>query len=246
MNIIYKVSFWLVFLSFTAKFSCAQSMRDQTDMIDFMKLDLPPLEVLFQNAKNSPSVEMYVAKMEVEESKVETEKKSWLKYFKVGGSWQYGNIAINSAFTNENTPLFYQSSGAKQNSYYGMASVSVPLDDLFDRGNRIKRQKREQRFAELEKDKWQDEQQIRIVNAYVKAKTALALLRKNVEDHNVALTNYKMEENEFRTGNAKIGDLNAAKKLETEAYELLKTNEANILSEILTLEILSRTKIISR
>ncbi|MEN5058213.1 TolC family protein [Sphingobacterium kitahiroshimense] len=246
MNKVYKRFFLFSLLMSIGIFSQAQSKIDHMDMIDFTRLILPPLETLYENAKNSPSVEMYQAKVETEESKVLTEKRNWLKYFKVGGSWQYGNIAINSSFTNENTPLFFQSSGQSQSSYYGTVGVSVPIDDIFDRKNKVKRQQTEQRFAELEKGKWLDEQRIRIVNAYVKAKTALAMLKKNVEDHNVALTNYKMTENEFKSGNAIISDLNAAKKLETEAYELLKTSEANIISEILTLEILSRTKIISQ
>jgi outer membrane protein TolC len=245
MNSVYKSIFLLVFLMSSGIFAQAQSTIEQMDMIDFKRLTLPPLETLYENAKNSPSVEMYEAKIETEKSKVLTEKRNWLKYFKAGGSWQYGNIAINSSFTNENTPLFFQSSGQSQSSYYGTVGVSVPFDDILDRKNKVKRQQTEQRFAELEKGKWLDEQRIRIVNSYVKAKTALAMLKKNVEDHNVALTNYRMIENEFKSGNANITDLNAAKKLETEAYGLLKTSEADIVSEILTLEILSRTKIIS-
>jgi Na+/phosphate symporter len=104
----------------------------------------------------------------------------------------------------------------------------------------------EQRFTQLELDKWLDEQRIRIVNSYTKVKTALSTLKKKIEDYNIALANYKMTENEFKSGNANISDLNTAKKLETEAYEILKTNESIITNEILTLEILSKTKIISQ
>ncbi|CDT27836.1 conserved hypothetical protein [Sphingobacterium sp. PM2-P1-29] len=224
----------------------AQSTIDQLDMIDFTRLTLPPLETLYENAKKSPGVEMYEAKMESQENQLITEKRSWLKYFRVGGSYQYGNIAINSAFTNENTPLFFQSSGQSQSSYYGTVGLSIPIDDLVDRGNKIKRQKMEKRFTKLELDKWLDEQKIRIVNSYTKVRTALSTLKKKIEDYNIALANYKMTENEFKSGNANISDLNTAKNLETEAYEILKTNESIITNEILTLEILSKTKIISQ
>lgn len=241
-----KKIYLLVVVILTITWSKAQTSMDPSDMIDFTKLSLPPLETLYQNAKKSPGVEMYEAKMEAQANQLITEKRSWLKYFRVGGSWQYGNIAINSAFTNEYTPLFYQSSGVTQSSYYGTAGVNIPLDDLFDRGNKIKRQKMEQRFTQLELDKWLDEQRIRIVNSYTKVKTAMSTLKKKVEDYNIALSNYRMTENEFKSGNANISDLNTAKKLETEAYEILKTNESIITNEILTLEILSKTKIISQ
>ncbi|HCU46396.1 MAG TPA: hypothetical protein DF610_17580 [Sphingobacterium sp.] len=246
MNKVYKSFFLIVFLMSIKILSMAQSTIDQLDMIDFTRLTLPPLDTLYENAKKSPGVEMYEAKMESQENLLITEKRSWLKYFRVGGSWQYGNIAINSAFTNENTPLFYQSSGAKQNSYYGMAGVSIPFDDLFDRKNRIKRQKMEHKFTELEMDKWLDEQRIRIVISYTKVKTALAMLKKKIEDYNIALANYKITENEFKSGNASVHDLSIAKKMESETYEILKTNESAITSEILTLEILSKTKIITQ
>lgn len=246
MNRIYSRLFLLFLLTCMGMLSKAQSAMDQLDMVDFTKLTLPPLEILYANAKNSPGVQMYEAKMESQENQLITEKRSWLKYFRVGGSWQYGNIAINSAFTNEYTPLFYQSSGVTQSSYYGTVGLSIPMDDLFDRGNKIKRQKMEKRFTQLELDKWFDEQRIRIVNSYTKVRTALSTLRKKIEDYNIALANYKITENEFKSGNANISDLNTAKKLETEAYEILKTNESIITNEILTLEILSKTKIISQ
>ncbi|MDM1046654.1 TolC family protein [Sphingobacterium hotanense] len=219
--------------------------KQAIDIVDLSKVILPPLDTLFENAKKSPSVEMYEAKMEVQDNQLTSEQRSWLKYFRVGGSWQYGNIAVNSAFTNEFTPLFYQSSGVTQSSWYGTAGVNVPLDDLFDRGNRVKRQKMERRFTELERAKWLDEQKIRIVNSYLSAKAAIQTLQKKVEEYHIAEANYKMLENEFRLGNATITDLSTAKKLETEAFDILKMNEYKIRNEVLILEILSNTKIIS-
>lgn len=237
-----------LFLSLSTVFATAQQQAERKqaiDIVDITRVFLPPLDTLFENAKKSPSVEMYAAKMEVQDNQLTSEKRSWLKYFRVGGSWQYGNIAVNSAFTNEFTPLFYQSSGVTQSSWYGTAGVNVPLDDLFDRGNRVKRQKMERRFTELEREKWLDEQKMRIVNSYLAAKAAIETLQKKVEEYHIAEANYKMLENEFKLGNATITDLNTAKKLETEAYEILKMNEYKITNEVLILEILSNTKIIS-
>lgn len=245
MDRMYKKSFILAFLLLLTSVGQGQSVTDMVGMIDYTKFKLPPLETLFENAKKSPGVEMYEAKMEAQDNLLITEKRSWLKYFRVGGSWQYGNIAINSAFTNEYTPLFYQTAGETQNSWYSTAGVSIPLDDLFDRKNRVKRQKMERRFTELEMEKWLDEQRIRIVNSYMKIQNGLATLQKKAEEYNVAASNYRMAENEFKLGNATVESLNAAKRLEVLAYESLKGGEYAITTEILTLEILSKTNIIS-
>lgn len=234
------------FLSFNILRGFSQLTPDILTATDYSKIILPPLEELFENAKKSPSVEMYEAKMEAQDNQLVSEKRSWLKYFRVGGSWQYGNIAINSAFTNEYTPLFYQSSGVVQSSWYSTAGISIPLDDLFDRGNRVKRQKMERRFTELEMEKWFDEQKIRIVNSYVKVINAVSILKRKMENLTMATAQLKMIENDFTNGHALISDLNAAKKMEMEAFEAYKLTQTTITSEILNLEILSKTKIISK
>lgn len=221
------------------------AQQEVVDLPDLANIKLPTLEVLFENAKKSPGVEMYEAKMESQDNLLTTEQRSWLKYFKVGGSYQYGNIAVNSAFTNENTPLFMQTTGQVQNSWYGTAGINVPLDDLFDRKNRVKRQKIERRFTELEMEKWLDEQRIRITESYMRVKLHLSTLRKKVEEYSIAEANFKMVQNEFKIGAASVSDLNIAKKQETEAHDRLRINEFDMLNEVIKLEILSKTKIIS-
>lgn len=223
----------------------AQQSND-VNSSDLTRMQLPPLEVLFESAKSSPGVAMYEAKVESQESLLTTERRAWLKYFKVGGSYQYGNIAINSAFTNENTPLFMQTTGQIQNSWYGTAGLNIPLEDLFDRGNRVKRQKMERRYTELEMEKWLDEQRIRITESYMRVKLYTATLSKKVEEYNVSKANYQILEKEFKIGAVTISELNVAKRQETEANDRLKTNEFDLLNEIIKLEILSKTKIISK
>ncbi|RZF59434.1 TolC family protein [Sphingobacterium corticibacterium] len=243
MNKFLIVVFFLLFNVFRG---FGQLTPDILEAIDYTKIALPPLEELFENAKKSPGVEMYEAKMEAQESQLVSEKRSWLKYFRVGGWWQYGNMTMNTAFTNEYTPLFYQSSGVTQNMWFGNAGINVPLDDLFDRGNRVKRQKMERRFTELEMEKWLDEQKMRIVDSYVRVINSISVLQKKMEHLTIATARMEMVENEFTNGHALISDLNTAKKMEMEAYETYKSTESAITSEILNLEILSRTKIISK
>lgn len=238
--------YYLIMLMLFFYQQAAYAQERPADLPDLTKLQLPTLELLFANAKNSPGVEMYEAKMESQDNLLTTEQRSWLKYFKVGGSYQYGNIAVNSAFTNENTPLFMQTTGQVQNSWYGTAGINVPLDDLFDRKNRIKRQKMERRFTELEMEKWLDEQRIRITESYMLIKLYMSTLHKKVEEYSLAEANYKMLQNEFRIGGATVTDLNIAKKQETEAHDRLRINEFDMLNEVIKLEILSKTKIISK
>lgn len=235
-----------LFLITVGSLSYGQGVLQTGNGLDYTKLVLPPLEELFENAKKSPSVEMFESKMMEQDNLLKSEKRSWLKYFKVGGSWQYGNIGVNSMFTDQNTPLFYQYSGAKQNALFVSGTVSVPFDDVFDRSNRVKRQKMQRRSTELEMEKWFDEQKLRIIDSYVKLTNAMSVLKKKSENLTLTEAQVKSLEADFANGNAEIAALSVAKKMEVDAYETFKTTEGTITAELLHLEILSRTKIISK
>jgi len=241
-----KIILMLLFLITVGSLSFGQSVPLPAEGLDYTKLLLPSLEELFENAKKSPSVEMFESKMMEQDNQLKTEKRSWLKYFKVGGSWQYGNIGVNSMFTDQNTPLFYQYSGATQNARFVSGTVSVPFDDLFDRSNRVKRQKMQRRSTELEMEKWFDEQKLRIIDSYVKLTSAMSVLKKKAENLTLTQAQVKSLEADFANGNAEIAALTVAKKMEVDAYETFKITEGTITAELLHLEILSRTKIISK
>jgi len=241
-----KIILMLLFLITVSSLSYGQSVPLAAEGLDYTKLLLPSLEELFENAKKSPSVEMFESKMMEQDNQLKTEKRSWLKYFKVGGSWQYGNIGVNSIFTDQNTPLFYQYSGATQNARFVSGTVSVPFDDLFDRSNRVKRQKMQRRSTELEMEKWFDEQKLRIIDSYVKLTSAMSILKKKAENLTLTQAQVKSLEADFANGNAEIAALTVAKKMEVDAYETFKITEGTITAELLHLEILSRTKIISK
>ncbi|MBP1618533.1 MAG: hypothetical protein H6Q14_2360 [Bacteroidetes bacterium] len=216
------------------------------DSIDYNKLQIPPLEVLFENARKSPAVQQFQAKMEEEASLLKTEKRSWLKYFKVGGSWQYGRVGVNSAFSDEYTPLFYQYSSATQNNMYATASLSIPLDDIFDRKNRIKRQQMATQTTRLEMEKWHDEQKIRIIEMYEKVKKELAVLKVKIQGVIFASAQYEVAKKDFQNGNAKIIDVNTAQKVYMDAFEGYETTKAELNVGVLKLEVLSKTKIINK
>lgn len=216
------------------------------DSIDYNKLQIPPLAVLFDNARKSPAVELYQAKMEEQASLLRTEKRSWLKYFKVGGMWQYGRVGMNSGYSDEYTPLFYHYSSATQNSYYASAGIQIPLDDLFDRKNRIKRQQMATKATQIEIEKWHDEQKIKIIDTYAKVIQGLAVLRKKSEGLVIINAQYDAAANDFKNGNAKITELSSAKKQQIDMVESYEQTRSQLNSSILELEVLSKTKIVSK
>lgn len=224
----------------------AQDSFSLLNSIDYNKLVIPSLDVLFDNARKSPAVEFYEVKMQEEASLLKTEKRSWLKYFRFGGIWQYGRVGINSSFSDEYTPLFYQYTGSTQNLYNVSASISIPLDDLFDRGNRIKRQKLKTKQTQVEIEKWHDEQKIRIIEVYTQVMKELSVLKLKSETLSFANAQFEVTANDFKNGNVKIGELNTVKKIQTDALDSYEETRAQLNRNLLQLEVLSKTKIINK
>src|SRR5690554_3003873 len=116
MNKLTRYFFW-VWMLFPAFSAMAQEGIESLSPDDYLKLQLPPLELLFENAKNSAAVELYNVRMEEQASALKTERRSWLKYFRFISTYQWGLMGVNSSFSDTDTPLFYQYSGARQNWY---------------------------------------------------------------------------------------------------------------------------------
>jgi hypothetical protein len=76
----YFLWLWMLFPAFSAM---AQDGIESLSPDDYLNLQLPPLEVLFENAKNSAAVDLYKVKMEEEASALKTEKKKLVEIFQV-------------------------------------------------------------------------------------------------------------------------------------------------------------------
>lgn len=237
----------ILIFSFLIPMPFLQAQEDLASMTpeDISRMQLPPLHVLFENAKNSAAVELYRVKKEEEESLLKTEKRSWLKYFRAQTTYQYGLMGINSSFSNNETPLFYQYSGAHQSWYNVGISMAIPFDDLFDRKNRIKRQQLRTKATEVEIDKWHDEQKLRIIEMYTKAQKELAVLKIKAESVTMANAQYLTAEQDFLNGKIEINELNQRKKIESDALETYEGTKAELNKALLQLEVLAKTQLIN-
>jgi len=211
-----------------------------------LTMKLPPLSELFESARNNPAVEIYNIRKQQEISALKTEKRSWLKYFKITATYQYGSVGYNNYMSTQDIAPIYTSSGSKQNWYNFGGSLSIPLDDLFDRGNRIKRQKLLMRQTELEIEKWHDEQKLLIVDAYSKALENLAVLKIKAEALVFSNAQYKISENDFINGKITISSLNKEKGIQSSSVAEYERTRASLYESLLRLEILSKTQIFNR
>ena len=130
----------------------AQEVSDYTQLSeeDYSNITLPPLSVLFENAKDNPIYEMADVKAAVERKLLAKEKRAFLGFFSLRGSYQYGTFGNESTYTDVYVEPYPTYSTQAQNGYTVGAGVSIPLDDLFDLKARVSRQKLNLKSAELE------------------------------------------------------------------------------------------------
>ena len=111
----------------------AQEIGDYSQLNDedYSKIDLPPLSVLFENAKNNPIYELADAKTAIERKLLQKEKWAFLGFFSLRGSYQYGMFGNESTYTDVAIAPYLTYSTQAQNGYTLGAGVSIPLNDLF-------------------------------------------------------------------------------------------------------------------
>ena len=185
---------------------------------ELLNIELPPLDVLFESSRQSPAVEIYKLRLQQEASTLKTERRSWLKYFSLSSTYQYGSVGVNNYMSTADIAPIYTSSGSKQSWYNVGGSITIPLDDIFDRGNRIKRQRLVMKHTEMEIEKWHDEQKLLIIEAYSEVLQTMAVLKHAVESAILASAQFKTAEVDFINGTITLEELTQEQVSELNLY----------------------------
>jgi len=248
-----KIPQRVFFIGVFSLFVCVGALRAQeiTDINnwgieEYTNLSLPPLDVLFENAKSAPSYELAAVEEEVERRLLKKEKRSFLSFFSIRGSWQYGNYSNDGTFSDVSTPIFYTYSKAEQTSYSVGAAINIPLETLFDLGPKVKRQKLQVRAAELRKEIGFEGIQKEIIQLYSAAMTQLNILKFRAESVVLANTQYAIVEKNFINGTTGTDVLATEKEKQSISMERYETTKSELNKTLMILEIITGTPILRK
>lgn len=215
----------------------------ESNIKSFGSIELPPLQLLLNNARRSSAIEYYDAKLIEEMAVLKTEKRAWLKYMKLDGSYKYGTTGFSGEGSGD--PIFTFSGGTQSLYSFGL-SVSIPLEDVFNRGLKNRKQSMRVRETELELDRAYDELKITIIESYAIASKMLSVL--NLKGDLLLLTNmsYRDAEKEYKQGKCTLEVLKTMKEQQIAATQDYEDVRLTLNSILLKLEILSRTQIVSK
>lgn len=236
----------LLFVSTTHIVAQEVSDYSQLSEEDYRNIVLPPLDVLFENAKNSPIYELADIKATIERKLLRKEKWAFLGFFSLRGSYQYGMFGNESTYTDVALAPYLTYSTQAQNGYTIGAGLSIPLDDLFDLKGRVSRQRLTLRSAELEREVKYDEIKKNIIEMYAMATSQMRVLQMRSESLVLANVQYEISEKNFANGTIESADLATDKEKQSQARESYEKSKFEFTKSLMILEIISRTPIIRK
>lgn len=213
---------------------------------EFTKITLPSLDLLFENAKNAPTYELAQVQEQIERKLLSKEKRAFLGFFSLRGSYQYGMFGNESTFTDVATVPYLSYSTAAQNGYTIGAGLNIPLDGLFDLRSRIKRQKLNVRSAELQREIKFEEIKKEIVQLYATATAQLNVLRLRAESLILSGVQYSIVEKDFTNGRVDSGVLSTEKEKQAIAQERFENSKFELTKSLMILEIITYTPILRK
>lgn len=242
----YLIGGLLFFFSSIGNIEAQETGASYFNQDDYSNISLPPLDVLFENARHTPTYELAEVKTAIERKLLAKEKRAFLGFFSLRGSYQYGMFGNEATYTDVAIAPYLTYSTQAQNGYTIGAGINIPLDQLFDLKGRITRQKLTLRTAELEKEIKYDEIKKNIIEMYAMATSQLKILRMRSENLVLSNVQYEISEKNFANGIIESTDLAIDKERQSQAQEAYEKSKFELTKSLMILEVISRTSIINK
>lgn len=213
--------------------------------INFSEFHLPPLAVLFENAKTSPQILTLEKARQLAEAEVAKQKRHIFSYVTGHASYSYGIGDMWGNSQSAYTQTIYQYQGSKQ-SYWNIGiNLAIPIEDILDLSPAIRRKRLEADQAVIQKDIAYDQLKLQIATLFVKITNNLVSLKTLGEAAAAYQGAGALDREDFENGNMDISSFAATKMNESGQVSGYQSLQTEITTDILTLEILTHTPIIT-
>ena len=219
--------------------------------LNFSSFHLPPLSVLFENAKQNPQILSMEKSEQLAKAEIAKQKRHIFSYVKAHASYSYGKTDVYRQMTNNQTgtmnfvPIFESKNGTEQSYWNVGVNLNIPLEDILDWAPSIKRKRLEAEKARLDKDIKFEELKLQISTLYAKITNSLVTLKTASEGAAAYQGAGALNQEDFLQGNMSIEDYAWTKMHEMSTVQSYQSMQTTIITDILTLEIISRTPIIT-
>ena len=213
--------------------------------INFSEFHLPPLAVLFENAKANPQILSLETARRLAEAEVAKQKRHIFSYITGHASYSYGKTDMWGNNSSTFNTMIYQFQGTEQSYWNVGVNLAVPLEDILDLGASVKRKRLEVEQASIQKDIYFDQLKTQISTLYVQITNNLVALKTSGEAAAAYQGAGALNREQFEDGNMNIEDFAWTKLHEIDVVNRYQALQTQITTDILTLEILTHTPIIT-
>ncbi len=213
--------------------------------INFSEFHLPPLSVLLENAKSTPQILSLEKARQIAQAEVAKQKRHIFTYLSARGSYSYGKGDMWGNSSGAYTPMVMQYQGTESNYWNVGVNLNLPLEDILDLTAAVKRKRLEVDQAVIKKDIAYDQLKLQIATLYVKITNNLVSLKTIGEGAAAYQGAGALNREEFENGNMSIEDYAWTKQRETAQVVSYQSMQTEITTDIITLEILTHTPIIT-
>jgi len=213
--------------------------------INFSEFHLPPLAVLFENAKSTPQILTLAKAQEIAQAEVAKQKRHIFSYVTGHASYSYGVSDMWGNSSSSYNMRIMQFQGSEQKYWNVGVNLAVPVEDILDLGAAVKRKRLEAEQAQLQKDIAYDQLKLQIASLFVKITNDLVTLKTLSESAAIYQGAGALNLEEFHNGNMTIETFAATKLHESELVRQYQSLQTTLLTDILTLEIITHTPILT-
>lgn len=217
----------------------------ENSTINFSEFHLPPLAVLYENAKQNPQILSLAKAQEIAQAEVAKQKRHIFSYVTGHASYSYGKTDMWGQGSTSYNMILQQYQGSEQSYWNIGVNVAVPLEDILDLSASVKRKKLLVDQARIQKDLAFDELKKQIAGLYISITNNLVALKTSSEASAIYQGAGALNQEDFHQGNMSIEAFAYTKLHEISVVQGYQGLQSQITTDIITLEILTHTPILT-
>ena len=213
--------------------------------INFSTFHLPPLGVLYENAKQNPQILSLAKAQEIAQAEVAKQRRHIFSYVYGHASYSYGKTDMWGQGSTSYNTILQQYQGSEQSYWNVGVNLNIPLEDILDLKASVKRKKLLVDQARIQKDAAFDDLKKQIATLYISITNNLVALKTSSEAAAIYQGAGALNQEDFHQGNMTIEDFAYTKLHEIDVVQRYQSLQTQITTEIITLELLTHTPILT-
>lgn len=208
------------------------------------KLELPPLSTFLDAVVENATVKRAQSQVEQIKNEYRIEKRNWMNYFRLNGSYSYGRYNIIGNASDEFTPMYQTTMASAQHNFNVGVSASVGIADLLNRPLKLKDYRFRIEQLQYTQEEVMEERRLRVLEAYNAVTEQLATIKAKAETAALYNAQMKISENNFIQGKIDIITLSLERARRSGAVTNYEQSRVALHNSIILLEMLTNVKII--